>query len=219
MPPQPKGKMMLIDTSRCMACRGCQVACKDWHQLPAEETTFVGTYENPPDLSGVTLSRVRFSEVDGPVFMWLFFKDQCRHCMNPKCQHFCPVGNAIEVTSSGAVVITDSCNPTACRNRPCERMCPYGIPRFNGDKETKCDLCFDRIEAGKSPICAKTCPPGAITFGDSQTVIDEANARLAELAAEYPNAEVYPDSFLSTKPGAGTRVGWILVDCADKYGL
>lgn len=235
MPPTITGKMMLIDTSICMACRGCQVACKDWHQLPAETTAFAGTYENPLDLSGITYTRVRFNEVAGLTTLkyleWLFFKDQCRHCVKPKCQMACPIPGAIVVEPSGAVVITNDCDPTICVTRPCEWKCPYDIPRLNEEvkKEKKCDFCFDRIADGKAPICAKTCPPGAITFGDASYVQGVANDRLAEVRAEYPAANIYPDGVMGGGgkgggvmgggKGAGTRVRWLLVDGTSAYGI
>lgn len=219
-PGQSAGKMMLIDTSRCMACRGCQVACKDWHQLPAEETAFTGTYENPPDLSAKTLTRVRFTEVDGAVFKWLFFKDQCRHCKGTFCATACKVSGAIVVRASGAVVITDNCDPAnrKCR-RQCEAACPFGIPRNdgNGGKETKCDWCFDRIEDGKLPMCVKTCPPGALVFDEENVILNMADDRVAELQAEgYTDAKVYPPD--DVVPG-GTRVKWVLLGDETVYGV
>lgn len=129
MPMGTSGKMMLIDTSKCMACKACQVSCKAWHQLPAEDTSFTGSYENPPDLSVNTFTRVRFEEVlDSQPFKfmeWLFFKEQCRHCkggMGAPCQRACPVPGAIVSEAGGAIVITDKCNPNRC-NRECEEAC------------------------------------------------------------------------------------------------
>lgn len=232
------GKMMLIDTSICMGCKACQVACKSWHQLPAEDTSFEGSYENPADLSGVTYTRVRFKEVldAGPLkyMEWLFFKDQCRHCIGGRhgapCQRACPLG-AIVTEEGGAIVITDACDPDRCVTRPCEDACPYNIPRYNADenKEKKCDLCFSRIDgtdkvpagAERDPVCVVTCPPGAITFGDASAIQNQANQRLAELRAEYPNAQVYPNGGMGGGGGGGhgTRVIWLLIDDPSAYGI
>jgi formate dehydrogenase iron-sulfur subunit len=218
------GIMMLIDTSKCMACKGCQVSCKAWHQLPAEDTSFTGTYENPPDLSVDVLTRVRFNEVlDSQPFKfmeWLFFKDQCRHCIGMRrgapCQRACPVRGAIVTEAGGAIVITDKCNPSRC-NRDCEDACPYDIPRNDGGKEKKCDFCYDRIEDGMAPSCAETCPPGAITFGSASYVQGVASARLSELLARYPNANIYPNGHCGG--GHETRVIWLLIDDPSAYGI
>jgi formate dehydrogenase iron-sulfur subunit len=215
--PGPGAMMMLIDTSICMACRGCQVACKDWHQLPAETTEFTGTYQNPPDMSADTLTVVKFTEAGGirdyKYMEWLFFKDQCRHCKNAACQDACPVRFAIATEAGGAIVITDRCDPNHPRcNGQCVDACPYNIPKINGGKAKKCDFCFDRIEDGKSPMCAKTCPPGAITFGNSAYVMGTADDRLAEIQGEYSDANIYPN-------GSQTRVIWLLVDDPGEYGI
>ena len=226
MPMGTSGKMMLIDTSKCIACKACQVSCKSWHQLPAEDTSFTGSYENPPDLSGDTYTRVTFTEVASD--KWLFFKDQCRHCGGGKapCQKACPVSGAIVRESSGAIVITDKCDPSRCGGRPCEDACPYDIPRYNAElnKERKCDFCFDRIADGGVPNCALTCPPGAITFGDAGYVQGVANARLSEILARYPNANIYPNGHGGRMGGGGggghgTHVIWLLIDDPSKYGI
>ena len=230
MPHIITGKMMLIDSSICMACKGCQVSCKAWHQLPAEDTSFIGSYQNPPDLSGITYTMLRFNEVAGLTALkyleWLFFKDQCRHCVVPKCRTHCPVPGAIVVEPSGAVVFTDECDPNICVTRPCESRCPYDVPRLNEDenKEKKCDFCYDRIADGKAPTCVTTCPSEAITFGNAAYIQSLANARLAELLAKYPNAKIYPDGAMGGGGpkgggGAGTHVIWLLIDDPSAYGI
>lgn len=219
-------KMILVDTSLCMGCRGCQVACKGWHQLPAEVTTFTGTYENPLDLSGITYTRVTFNEVAGlsalKYLEWLFFKDQCLHCVKPDCQMACTVSGAIVIDDSGAVVITDACDPSICVTRPCENKCSFSVPRLNAEvnKEVKCDFCFDRIADGKIPICAKTCPSDAITFGEIDDIKALSEQRLLELQAKYPDANIYPDP---AGKGAGFgqegHVRWMLIVDPSLYGL
>lgn len=231
MPMGTSGVMMLIDTSICMACKSCQVSCKAWHQLPAEDTSFTGSYENPPDLSVDTFTRVRFNEVldSGPFkyMEWLFFPDQCRHCIGKMggapCQRACPVPGAIVTEEGGAIVITDACDPSSC-NRDCEEACPYDIPRNDETplgKEKKCDFCYDRIADNKAPSCAETCPPGAITFGSASYVQGVADARLSELLARYPNANIYPNGGGGGKKGGGhgTRVIWLLIDDPSAYGI
>ena len=162
------GKRIVVDTSKCIGCKACQIACQQWHGLEAEDTTFTGSYQNPPDFSGVTMTLAKFIEkegADGKV-KWLFLKDQCRHCETPNCKPSCPLG-AIKRKGSGAVFIkAELCNPTACTSqpypalRPCQAGCPFkvsgdglGIPRWKyekdgvliGDKMTKCDFCYNRF--------------------------------------------------------------------------
>ncbi|MEM7828513.1 MAG: 4Fe-4S dicluster domain-containing protein, partial [Candidatus Aenigmatarchaeota archaeon] len=106
------GKGLLVDTSKCQACKACQVACQQWHTLPAEDTTFTGSYQNPPDMSGANLTVVKFIELESSGKLeWLFFKDQCRHCETPSCKASCPF-NAIKRDSDGRVYILKSkCKP------------------------------------------------------------------------------------------------------------
>ena len=88
------GKTILVDVSRCTGCRGCQVACKQWNELPATDTVQTGSYQNPPDMNGDTYKIVRFREgrhENGKPY-WNFFTDMCRHCVNPPCVQSCPTG-------------------------------------------------------------------------------------------------------------------------------
>jgi len=164
------GKRIMVDTSKCIGCRACQVACQQWHSLEAEDTTFTGIYTNPPDVSGANLTVAKFiekEEADGKL-KWLFFKDQCRHCEYPNCKSSCPRG-AIKRKANGAVYIKlDLCDPLACTSlpypalRPCQSGCPYkisgdglGIPRWKyekdgvltGEKMKKCDFCYNRLSS------------------------------------------------------------------------
>lgn len=206
-----KLKSMLIDVSKCMACRGCQVACKQWHDLPAEKTSNRGTYQNPPDLSPITYTMVRFNEIsEGDSVNWLFFKDQCRHCDPPPCLDVCPLpGKAIVVKDHGAVIFTDAC--IGCQ--ACVTECPYLVPRYDyaTGKVTKCDLCFDRVDEGLLPACAKACPTGAIKFGDHDEMVKIANKRIEELKGKYPDATLYP--------GEDFRVMWIITEDESSYQI
>ena len=182
-----KKAAMLIDTSRCIACRGCQVACKSWNELPALTTTFSPSWTNPPDISYLTYTVVKFKEVaNGGGVKWLFRKEQCRHCDEPGCLDSCPVEGAIVKKPYGAVVVNpDKCVGGNGCNFECRDGCPYNIPRFEEKgkpkKMAKCTLCFDRIEGGLTPACAKTCPTEALVFGEVDKVKAEAKKRLAAL--------------------------------------
>jgi formate dehydrogenase iron-sulfur subunit len=142
-------KSFFIDTTLCTACRGCQVACKAWHDLPAEKTTNRGTYQNPADLSFDTYKLVRMSEeVIGGQLKWLFFPEQCRHCVEAPCLETAGDPAAIYYDEpSGAVLYT-----SATKNLDAAEIiesCPYNIPRKGPDGTlAKCDMCYDRVQAG-----------------------------------------------------------------------
>ncbi len=174
------GKSFFIDTSICTACRGCQVACKQWHNLPAEKTKNRGTYENPADLSFVTYKLVRFSEVvvDGK-FKWLFFPEQCRHCLEAPCLETADDPKAIfKDPATGAIIFT-----AQTKNLDTQEIidaCPYNIPRAARDGTlAKCDMCIDRVENGLLPACVLTCPTGAMSFGDREEMLALAKKRAA----------------------------------------
>ncbi len=174
------GKSFFIDTTLCTACRGCQVACKQWHYLPAEKTVNRGTYQNPADLSFVTYKLVRFEEVVvGGKLKWLFFADQCRHCLEPPCEMTADDPKAIfSDSATGAVLYT--ANTKKLDAQAVVDSCPYNIPKAAKDGTlAKCDMCIDRVENGLLPACVKTCPTGAMNFGDREEILAMAKKRLA----------------------------------------
>jgi formate dehydrogenase iron-sulfur subunit len=184
-------KSFFIDTTLCTACRGCQVACKQWHDLPAEETVNRGTYQNPADLSFVTYKLVRFNEVVvGGKLKWLFFPDQCRHCLEPPCQMAVDDPAAIfRDPSTGAVIYT--ANTKNVDAQAVRDSCPYDIPRACQDGTlAKCDMCLDRVQNGLLPACVKVCPTGAMNFGDRDQVMAMAQKRLAMAQKTHPKAKL-----------------------------
>ena len=185
------GKSIFIDTTLCTACRGCQVACKQWHNLPAEKTVNRGTYQNPADLSFDTYKLVRFEEVEvGGKLKWLFFPDQCRHCLEPPCQETADDPGAIFTDSAtGAVVYT-----ARTKNLDAGAVtdsCPYNIPRAAADGTlAKCDMCLDRVENGLEPACVKTCPTGAMNFGDLKKMLSLAKKHLSAARKKHKKAQL-----------------------------
>jgi formate dehydrogenase iron-sulfur subunit len=182
-------KSFFIDTTLCTGCRGCQVACKQWHNLPAEETTNRGTYQNPADLSFETYKLVRMKEpvIDGQL-KWLFFQEQCRHCIEAPCLETAGDPAAIYYDEpSGAVIYT-----AATKNLDAAEIieaCPYNIPRKGPDGAlAKCDMCYDRVAAGMQPACVKTCPTGSMNFGERAEMLDLAKKRLAVVKRSHPKA-------------------------------
>jgi len=186
------GKSFFIDLAKCTACRGCQVACKQWKKKPVEATKNTGSHQNPPDLSWMTLKLVRFheTEVDGK-FNWLFFPDQCRHCLDAPCKMVADSevpGAIIQDEATGAVVFTEKTKDLNIDSvRP---ACPYDIPRVNPETKVmyKCDMCIDRVRAGLLPACVKTCPTGAMNFGGRDEMLALAQKRLEEAKKKYPQA-------------------------------
>jgi formate dehydrogenase iron-sulfur subunit len=182
-------KSFLIDTTLCTACRGCQVACKQWHNLPAEKTTNRGSYQNPADLSFDTYKLVRMSEevIDGKL-RWLFFADQCRHCMEAPCEATAREPAAIFTeAATGAVIYT--ANTRELDAADIRDSCPYNIPRKAEDGTlAKCDMCNDRVENGLLPACVKVCPTGAMNFGERDEILDLAQKHLAMAKKKYPKA-------------------------------
>ncbi|MGE4424507.1 MAG: 4Fe-4S dicluster domain-containing protein [Pseudodesulfovibrio sp.] len=188
------GKSFFVDLSLCTACRGCQVACKQWKNLPAEKTRNVGSHQNPQDLSFHTIRLVRFNEAhdaDGKL-QWYFFPEQCRHCIEPPCKY---IGNMysdngiVQDDKTGAVVMTSRTAGIGDKVTS-EELCPYNVPRM--DKESgkwfKCDMCLDRVQAGRLPACVQSCPTGTMNFGDRAEMLALAEKRLAEVKKTNPDA-------------------------------
>ncbi len=180
---------ILIDTTVCTACRGCQVACKQWHDLPAEATRNLGGFQNPPDLSAVTYKLVRMTEtlIQGRL-EWLFFPDQCRHCEEAPCLETADYEAAIyRDPATGAILYTSESQSLDAEE--ITESCPYHIPRAGADGSlAKCDFCNDRIHNGRQPACVTACPTGAMTFGERSEILAAASRRLEKVTQKYPNA-------------------------------
>ena len=205
----------LIDASKCIGCRGCQVACKQWNQNPAEETVFRGTYENPPSLSSTTWMRIRYNEYENEEggIDWLMVKQGCMHCKEAACMMACPAG-AIYRTEFDTVVV-DEIKCIGCNY--CVAACPFHVIGFDrlANKARKCTFCLDRLESGLKPACATACPTGSITFGDSKELIRQARSRVAELQAKGKvNANIY-----GLDQVGGTGMLYVLADKPEKYGF
>ena len=191
----------LIDLTKCTGCRACQVACKQWNELPAEKTGFTGSLQNPKDLSYDTWTLIRydeFEEADG--MKWIMRHDACMHCDWPACVKACPSPGALVKTETGAVVH----NPKYCIGcKACVVACPFDIPRYSKKEEkiAKCTLCYDRITDGKNPACVTACPTGCLEFGLKDEMIAKAHARAKEIGGTvYPNNPKYETHVLYVMP-------------------
>jgi formate dehydrogenase iron-sulfur subunit len=181
-------KSVLVDLTRCIGCRGCQTACKEWNELPARKTAFKGEYTNPIRLNSDTYTRIRFSEKDDkgrPV--WSFIKEQCLHCKDPACASVCPVA-ALNKSADGPVVYDyDRC--IGCRY--CMLACPFRIPTYEWESPRpwvqKCSFCSERIKDGLVPSCIKACPTTTMFYGEDKEVMAEAKTRIADNPGKYVN--------------------------------
>ncbi len=210
-------KSMLIDTSKCTACRACQIACKQWNQLPAEKTRFTGSYENPTSISPVTWTRIVFQEQENSNnsagLNWYFSKQGCMHCTDAGCVTVCPTG-AIYRTESGTVNVDfDKC--IGCNY--CAANCPFNVISF--DRRTnvppKCTFCHDRIVNGYQPSCAIICPSNAIIYGDRREIINTAFDRVNHLIENgNSKARVYGVDELD-----GMGMVYVLEDEPKYYGF
>ncbi len=209
-----EGKSFFIDTTKCTACRGCQIACKQWNRRPTEKTINWGSHQNPRDLSFNTWKLVRFSEVAGEKVNWYFFPDQCRHCVQPPCKEVADgkaKGAIIQDEKTGAVIFSSKVKVKPADFKEIREACPYDIPRFHSTAGVmgKCTMCFDRTPEGLLPACVKTCPTGAMNFGDRKEMLEKANKRLAEVKGTYKDAMLAnPDD---------VRVIYLLADDPKKY--
>jgi formate dehydrogenase iron-sulfur subunit len=195
----------LIDLSRCIGCRSCQVACKEWNRLDADKTSGTGTFENPRDLTPNLYNRIRFVEKadDKGNVTWRFVNERCLHCGDAGCMKVCPSPGALYRTADG-IVGFDKEKCIACKY--CVSACPFNVPRYGaGDKVAKCNLCFDRVGAGMIPACAKACPTQTLRFGPRDALIASAKAAKKTL---YGEANL-----------AGLGVLYALEDKAEAYGL
>ncbi len=208
------GKAILVDTSKCTACRGCQVACKQWNGLPGTKTKQHGTYQNPQDLSAQTWKLVRFSEgvkENGKPY-WYFFSDQCRHCLEPPCMDAIGgygEGGAVKDEATGAILFTPK-----SKEAPLDEVleaCPYKIPRQDDKTKVfaKCTMCVDRVKNDRLPACVQSCPTGALVFGDRNVILEQAKKQVELLKKTYPKARALnPDE---------VRVIYIVTDDPKKY--
>lgn len=202
-------KAILTDISKCMGCRGCQVACKQWNEREAVPTKQTGTYENPPELTASTWTRVEFYERPGE---WIFRRHQCLHCTDASCVEVCPVGSA---AYHGEFVLIDQKTCIGCGY--CVVACPFDAVSIDLPRGTaqKCTFCIDRVTNGQEPACAKTCPTGAIQFGERADLIAAANRRIATLVSNgHPQARMYGETELN---GLGQM--YILTKPAPALGL
>jgi formate dehydrogenase iron-sulfur subunit len=199
----------LTDATLCIGCKACEVACKQWNQLPWDSSlgsppSLTGfSYDNTVALGATTWRHVAFVErstSDGVA--WLMVSDVCKHCVHAGCLDACPTG-AIVRTEFGTVVIQDDiCNGCGY----CVPACPFGVPQLDhaDGGSHKCTLCYDRLGGGLAPACATACPTGSIRFGPVEELRQAGRERVAALrAAGHMDCSFYGDEELGGTGGIG----------------
>ena len=215
------------DTSVCIGCKACEVACKEWNLVPDDGLVWTGnSYDNSGELSANTWRHVAFIEQEAPDplkrgkydFRWLMESDVCKHCTHAGCLDVCPTG-AIFRTEFGTVVIQDDvCNGCGY----CVTACPFGVitkRELGGDGGMhKCTLCYDRLQDGMEPACAKACPTDSIQFGPLDELVERARERCGDLVeAGVSEARLYLADENDGSGGAGAF--FLLLDEPEVYGL
>lgn len=212
-------KAMLLDMEKCIACRACQVACKQWNELPAEKTTFfaaAGGYQNPIGLSPSTYTLVKFYEhEEQEKLKWLFRVHRCMQCVDPACVKACPVTPVKAMTFDEETGATHVNRELCIGCGACREYCPFTVPVIDTEvgKSTKCTFCFDRLAEGIEPACAKACPTDCLVFGDRDQILDLAQRAKQRLIAKGRNPVIYGQ----TELGTGTKKIYVLPEPLDYY--
>jgi formate dehydrogenase beta subunit len=207
----------LVDTSTCIGCKACEVACQEWNDLAPEATGQTYSYQTLPETTASFWNLIKFAEHEEEGSLrWLMRKDQCMHCAEPGCLIACPAPGAIVQYTNGIVDFQqDQC--IGCGY--CITGCPFDVPKFNKDTRRvyKCTLCVDRVSVGLQPACVKACPTSCLQFGTKDAMLEVANTRVAQLQENgFTRAAVYDPAGVG-----GTGVVTVLAfgDRPELYGL
>jgi len=221
------------DTSVCIGCKACEVACKEWNHIPEDGLALTGmSYDNSIGLGADTWRHVAFIEQRKPLgrqdpgvshedgraddFRWLMSSDVCKHCTHAACLDVCPTGALFRTEFGTVVVQEDICNGCGY----CIPACPYGVidQRKDDGRAWKCTLCYDRLSTGMEPACAKACPTESIQFGPLDELRERAAGRLAQMhEAGITDARLYGEDPNDGVGGDGAF--FLLLDEPEVYGL
>jgi formate dehydrogenase iron-sulfur subunit len=229
---QPGRKFgFFTDTTLCIGCKACEVACKEWNLLPADKIGLTGnSYDNTGQLSATTWRHVAFVEhVDGATELrpfqsnWLMMSDVCKHCARAACLEACPTGALFRTEFGTVVVQQDICNGCGY----CVPACPFGVVEVDlaDGHAHKCTLCYDRLKGGLEPACAKSCPTNSIQFGPLDELQSRARARTEDVRARgVTSAYLYGVEGVDGSKGSTGGIGdlhafFLLTDRPEVYNL
>jgi formate dehydrogenase iron-sulfur subunit len=219
------------DTTVCIGCKACEVACKEWNQLPDDGQFFTGmSYDNTVALGASTWRHVSFIERPVPLygepirgdgdgnFSWLLMSDVCKHCQRAGCLENCPTGAIVRTEFDSVYVQPDICNGCGM----CIVGCPFGVidRRDEDGRAWKCTLCYDRQKDGMEPACSKACPTNSIQFGDLDELRQRAEARVTQLHEQGVTEAYLYGADRTGQPGTeGLNAFFLLVDEPETYNL
>jgi formate dehydrogenase iron-sulfur subunit len=214
------------DTTVCIGCKACEVACKQWNQLPDDGLSFSGmSFDNTVALGASTWRHVEFVERPVPLsgqvagnLSWLMLSDVCKHCRHAGCLENCPTGAIIRTEFDSVYVQPDICNGCGY----CVVGCPFGvIDREQADgRAWKCTLCYDRQKDHMEPACAKACPTDSIIFGEISELRTTAERRLEQLHERGVTEAYLYGADAASQPGTGgLNAFFLLVDRPEAYNL
>jgi formate dehydrogenase iron-sulfur subunit len=210
------------DTTVCIGCKACEVACKEWNHVPDDGLVFTAmSYDNTCGLGASTWRHVAFIEQRtashaGDELRWLMSSDVCKHCTHAACLDVCPTGSLFRTEFGTVVVQEDICNGCGY----CVPACPFGVidQRKSDGRVWKCTLCYDRLRADMTPACAQACPTESIQFGPLSELRERAQQRLETLhQSGVPEARLYGEDPDDGVGGAGAF--FLLLDDPEVYGL
>src|SRR6266852_4730895 len=223
--PEPVG--FYTDTTVCIGCKACQVACHQWNDLPAESGPNNGlpvlsgdSYDNTRSFSDVNWRHVKFIEQfseDRSEAAWLMMSDVCKHCANAPCLEVCPTGAILRTEFDTVYINGPACN--GCRD--CISACPFGVIHMSKDPKKlvaqKCTFCYDRLRIGMAPACAQACPTESIKFGPLNKLKKDAETRVSQL---HRLGQVKAHLYGADKTVlGGLNAFYLLVDKPEVYGL
>jgi formate dehydrogenase iron-sulfur subunit len=238
------------DTSVCIGCKACEVACKQWNMLSGHEPSFLDGYDNTGQLDSQNWRYVQMIDNvpdetlgTGQGKAWLMMSDVCKHCQHASCMDVCPTGAIIRTEFDTVFIQPDVCN--GCRN--CISACPYSVIGMDEEAHVarKCTLCYDRLQGGMEPACAKACPTQSIQFGPLDELQGRADKRLADLHSQgvaeanlygrdevvygglnaffllmdKPEAYRLPNAANATLPGRNNPAGWLTTAVTAVLGV
>jgi formate dehydrogenase iron-sulfur subunit len=216
----------LTDASLCIGCKACEVACKEWNELPHDGFSWSGnSYDNTRALGASTWRHVLFLEQKQSMgsqlagitepFRWQFLSDVCKHCANAGCLEACPTGSIVRTEVGSVFVQPDICNGCGY----CVVSCPLGVieKRPEDGRAFKCTFCYDRQKAGLIPACAKACPTQSIQFGDLEVLRQRGKKRVQDLQERgYSDARIYDPQETSV---GGIHAFFVILGEPEAYNL